>query len=62
MSAHDLDVWAQVMARALGGASTTYHSTVHSAYGYGLFTGGLGVHYRAVRLGATVRPGVFWRH
>jgi phenylacetate-CoA ligase len=52
----DLDVWAQVMARALGGAGATRRSIVHNAYGYGLFTGGLGVHHGAIRLGATVLP------
>lgn len=55
-TASDLDVWAQVMARALGGAGATRRSLVHNAYGYGLFTGGLGVHHGAIRLGATVLP------
>ena len=55
-TAHDVDVWAQVMARALGGAGATRRSTVHNAYGYGLFTGGLGVHHGGMRLGATVIP------
>ncbi|MGH3625757.1 MAG: phenylacetate--CoA ligase family protein, partial [Sciscionella sp.] len=55
-TAHDLDVWAQVMARALGGAGAGRNSVVHNAYGYGLFTGGLGVHHGAIRLGATVIP------
>lgn len=55
-TAQDLDVWAQVMARALGGAGATRRSVVHNAYGYGLFTGGLGVHHGAIRLGATVLP------
>ncbi|MGP4019110.1 phenylacetate--CoA ligase family protein [Saccharopolyspora sp. 5N708] len=55
-TAHDVDVWAQVMARALGGAGVTRRSFVHCAYGYGLFTGGLGVHHGAMRLGATVLP------
>jgi phenylacetate-CoA ligase len=55
-TAQDIDVWAQVMARALGGAGATRHSIVHNAYGYGLFTGGLGVHHGAIRLGATVLP------
>ncbi len=55
-TAHDLDVWARVMARALGGAGATSRSVVHNAYGYGLFTGGMGVHHGAVRLGATVVP------
>lgn len=55
-TAHDLDVWAEVMARALGGAGASRRSTVHSAYGYGMFTGGMGVHHGALRLGATVLP------
>ncbi|HEY3611254.1 MAG TPA: AMP-binding protein, partial [Pseudonocardiaceae bacterium] len=55
-TAADIDVWAQVMARALGGAGATRRSLVHNAYGYGLFTGGLGVHHGAIRLGATVLP------
>ena len=55
-TANDLDVWAEVMARALGAAGATRASVVHNAYGYGLFTGGLGVHHGAIRLGATVVP------
>ncbi len=55
-TAADVDVWAQVMARALGGAGATRRSIVHNAYGYGLFTGGLGVHHGGMRLGATVVP------
>ncbi|MEU5690205.1 AMP-binding protein [Actinosynnema sp. NPDC020468] len=55
-TAHDVDVWASVMARALGGAGATRHSLIHNAYGYGLFTGGLGVHHGGMRLGATVLP------
>ncbi len=55
-TAQDLDVWGQVMARALGGAGATRRSLVHNAYGYGLFTGGLGVHHGSIRLGATVLP------
>ncbi|WP_188985028.1 phenylacetate--CoA ligase family protein [Saccharopolyspora thermophila] len=55
-TARDVDVWAQVMARALGGAGVSRRSFVHCAYGYGLFTGGLGVHHGATRLGATVLP------
>jgi phenylacetate-CoA ligase len=55
-TAQDVDIWAQVMARALGGAGATRRSTVHNAYGYGLFTGGLGVHHGAMRLGAAVLP------
>lgn len=55
-TAADVDVWARVMARALGGAGATRSSTVHNAYGYGLFTGGLGIHHGGMRLGATVVP------
>ncbi|MCT2584470.1 phenylacetate--CoA ligase [Actinophytocola sp. S1-96] len=55
-TAQDVDIWAEVMARALGGAGATRRSVVHNAYGYGLFTGGLGVHHGATRLGATVVP------
>ncbi|WP_312880657.1 phenylacetate--CoA ligase family protein [Actinokineospora xionganensis] len=55
-TAADLGIWAEVMARALGGAGATRHSVVHNAYGYGLFTGGVGVHHGAIRLGATVVP------
>lgn len=52
----DLDVWAEVMARALTCCGTTKHSMIQNAYGYGLFTGGLGVHYGAERVGASVIP------
>ena len=55
-TAADVDVWAQVMARALGGAGATRRSLIHNAYGYGLFTGGLGIHHGGMRLGATVLP------
>ncbi len=55
-TAADIDVWASVMARALGGAGASRGSVVHNAYGYGLFTGGVGVHHGAMRLGATVLP------
>jgi len=55
-TAQDVGVWASVMARALGGAGATRASTIHNAYGYGLFTGGLGVHHGGLRLGATVVP------
>lgn len=55
-TAQDVDIWAQVMARALGGAGATRRSIVHNAYGYGLFTGGLGVHHGAMKLGASVLP------
>ncbi|MFL6137412.1 MAG: phenylacetate--CoA ligase family protein [Frankiaceae bacterium] len=52
----DLDLWAQMCARSLGCAGATSGSVVHNAYGYGLFTGGLGIHQGAIRLGATVIP------
>ena len=55
-TAADVEVWAQVMARALGGAGASRTSLIHNAYGYGLFTGGLGVHHGGMRLGATVLP------
>ena len=53
---NDLEVWTQVMARALYGAGVRPGMVVHNAYGYGLFTGGLGFHQGAERLGATVVP------
>lgn len=52
----DLDVWAELMARGLTCASVTRDSVVHVAYGYGLFTGGLGAHYGAEKIGASVVP------
>ena len=52
----DLDVWAEVMARTMAGAGVTDTDIVQNAYGYGLFTGGLGAHYGAERLGAAVIP------
>jgi len=52
----DLDVWAEVMARALNCCGATKQSMIHNAYGYGLFTGGLGVHYGAECIGASVIP------
>ncbi|MER7761061.1 phenylacetate--CoA ligase PaaK [Streptomyces sp. NPDC097619] len=55
-TAHDLDVWAEVVARSLRAAGVRPGHTVHVAYGYGLFTGGLGAHYGAERLGCTVVP------
>jgi phenylacetate-CoA ligase len=53
---NDLDVWAQCMARSMRASGTRPGDIVHIAYGYGLFTGGLGAHYGAERLGATVVP------
>ena len=52
----DIETWAGVMARALTCAGATSRDMIHNAYGYGLFTGGLGAHYGAERLGATVIP------
>ena len=53
---HDIDVWAEGAARALNAAGATREDIIHVSYGYGLFTGGLGAHYGAERLGATVIP------
>ena len=52
----DIDTWATVMARSLRAAGGKSTDIVHNAYGYGLFTGGLGAHYGAEALGATVIP------
>lgn len=52
----DLDTWAEVVARSLRAAGVRPGDKVHVAYGYGLFTGGLGAHYGAERLGCTVVP------
>ncbi len=52
----DIDTWAGIMARALCCAGATKEDMVQNAYGYGLFTGGLGAHYGIERLGATVIP------
>ena len=53
---HDLDLWADCCARAVAAAGGGPGTLVHVAYGYGLFTGGLGLHYGAERLGCTVVP------
>ncbi len=52
----DISTWAELMARSLAAGGATSKDIVHNAYGYGLFTGGLGVHYGAERLGASVIP------
>ncbi len=52
----DIDNWATLMARSLHAAGARAGDVIHNAYGYGLFTGGLGAHYGAERLGATVVP------
>ncbi|WP_068312989.1 phenylacetate--CoA ligase PaaK [Polycladidibacter hongkongensis] len=53
---NDLDVWATVVARSLRASGTRPGDIVHNAYGYGLFTGGLGAHAGAEKLGCTVVP------
>ena len=55
-TAADLKLWSEVMARTLAMAGCTAADTVQNAYGYGLFTGGLGVHYGARRIGANLLP------
>ncbi|MEJ5363860.1 MAG: phenylacetate--CoA ligase [Desulfosoma sp.] len=55
-TARDIETWATLMARSLSAAGATRGDIIHNAYGYGLFTGGLGVHYGAEKLGASVIP------
>jgi len=55
-TAKDIETWAGLMARSMACAGARPGDVVHNAYGYGLFTGGLGAHYGAERLGATVVP------
>lgn len=55
-SRRDVHNWARLMARSLAAAGVTPRDMVHNAYGYGLFTGGLGVHYGVEELGATILP------
>ena len=52
----DLKMWAEMMARSLAAAGVTSKDVVHNAYGYGLFTGGLGAHYGAEEMGCAVIP------
>src|SRR5437764_5622774 len=52
----DLELWGEMVARSLGCAHTKAGDIVHNAYGYGLFTGGMGFHLGGIRLGATVIP------
>ena len=52
----DIDTWAAVMARSIRAAGGRPGDKLHNAYGYGLFTGGLGAHYGAEKLGCTVIP------
>lgn len=53
---HDIDMWAECAARALVSVGGTKDDFIHISYGYGLFTGGLGLHYGAEKLGATAIP------
>jgi phenylacetate-CoA ligase len=55
-TASDIGVWSEVIARTLACGGVGRTDVVHNAYGYGLFTGGLGLHYGAERAGATVIP------
>ena len=55
-TANDIDMWANVMARSIRAAGGRPGDRAHIAYGYGLFTGGLGAHYGAERLGCAVVP------
>jgi phenylacetate-CoA ligase len=55
-TARDVDTWSELVARSLWAAGGRAGDRVHVAYGYGLFTGGLGAHYGAERLGCTVIP------
>src|SRR6185295_3132303 len=55
-TAKDIETWATVMARSIRAAGGRAGDIIHVAYGYGLFTGGLGAHYGAEKLGATVIP------
>ncbi len=53
---HDIEVWAEGAARAITAAGGTKDDIIHVSYGYGLFTGGLGLHYGAEAMGATALP------
>lgn len=53
---HDIEIWSECAARALVAAGTDENDFVHVSYGYGLFTGGLGIHYGVEKMGATVIP------
>ncbi|AJY32660.1 phenylacetate-CoA ligase [Burkholderia thailandensis 34] len=55
-TARDIDMWASVTARSIRAAGGRPGDTLHNAFGYGLFTGGLGIHYGAERLGCMVVP------
>ena len=53
---NDMDVWSELMARSLYATGVRKEDVMHNAYGYGLFTGGLGFHYGAQKIGTTVLP------
>lgn len=53
---NDLNAWSEIMARALMCAGVTHHDVIQNAYGYGLFTGGLGFHYGGEKIGASIIP------
>ena len=53
---NDMDVWTELMARSLYATGVRKEDIMHNAYGYGLFTGGLGFHYGAQKIGTTVLP------
>lgn len=55
-TARDIGNWAEMMARSLAAGGATRGDIIHNAYGYGLFTGGLGVHYGAEKMGASIIP------
>ena len=59
---NDLEMWANMVARSMRASGTKPGDIVHIAYGYGLFTGGLGAHYGAEKLGCTVIPAVSYTH
>jgi len=52
----DIESWAELVARCFAAANLTKGDIIHNAYGYGLFTGGLGIHYGAEKIGASVIP------
>jgi phenylacetate-CoA ligase len=52
----DIETWSELMARSLAAAGLTKNDTIHNAFDYGLFTGGLGLHYGAEKIGASVIP------
>jgi phenylacetate-CoA ligase len=55
-TARDINTWSELMARALVAGGASRNDIIHNAFGYGLFTGGLGTHYGAEKLGASVIP------